>query len=71
MNPRYTLALYCPLCDVSSRECIDSDEHCAHWETLAERARDIALENYQTNRSALDAQSEPQLELEIAPPPAL
>ena len=82
--------MYCPLCDVPSKECMQPDDdpykcelcgerdcewgeatvgHSGHWITLAERKQDIALENYQTNRSALDAQSQPQLE--TAPPPAL
>lgn len=93
MNPRYTEALWCPLCDVPSKECLQPDDdpykcelcgeyycehgeatvgHAGHWITLAERARDIALENYQTNRSALDAlkQGESQPYLETAQPPA-
>lgn len=40
--------MYCPICDVPSDECIDSDEHCGHWITLAERARDEALSNLDT-----------------------
>lgn len=53
MSTGRSVELYCELCDVPSRECIDSDAHCTHWITLAERARDEALENYQTNRNAL------------------
>lgn len=67
MNPRYTEALYCPICDVPSRECLQPDSetvngaiamytvagHSGHWITLAERARDEALENLRTNRSTL------------------
>lgn len=84
MNPRYTEALYCPLCDLRSSECIQPERevisadggyiegHSGHWITLAERKQDEALENLRTNRSVLDAleQSESQPYLETAQPPA-
>lgn len=58
-------ALWCPICDTPSSECLEPevwfDEwlwqweagHAGHWVTLAERARDEALENLRSNRSAL------------------